>query len=404
MRCGILSLVGRKYNNNYGAVLQAFALQTFLKKMGIKPEYIDYHPNVKPRSSIIKYRLNKLVKRFRNDGVKVALKSIFEYIQIRVNKQIFRNLEKIRQQKFDNFREKYLSFSEKSYTNIDDLQISMEKLTGYHYHFLLVGSDQVWNPAIVSTNALRAYLLDFKIKVPKISYASSVGHQIPTTLEDYYKKCLKDFDFISVREKQSAQEIEKILGYSPKIVVDPTLLLTSEEWAKIISPPNFQVRRPYIFVYDIYRSKDILDAMEDLKTEYVNYTPIIRLKKLRYRNCSYTYYTEGPSEFLWFVKNSDFVVTSSFHGTAFAIIFKKPFYSILWDKPEKQGQNGRITYLLDELGLSDRYFVDPKEILRRGLDTDIDWNKVHEKLNAMRRDSVKWLLNALENIRERIVQ
>jgi len=145
----------------------------------------------------------------------------------------------------------------------------------------------------------------------------------------------------------------------------------------------------FIFVYDLYRSNEILPIVGKFakknQLEYVNYQPVSFLKRFRYRNLKYCYYTDGPDKFLWFCKNSKFVITSSFHGTIFALLFKRPFYSILWDKPEKQEQNGRIIYLLEQVGLLDRAFKKPKEILAKGFDTSIDWNAVHKKLEELKK-------------------
>jgi polysaccharide pyruvyl transferase WcaK-like protein len=98
------------------------------------------------------------------------------------------------------------------------------------------------------------------------------------------------------------------------------------------------------------------------------------------------------------LKESDFVVTSSFHGVVFSVVFRKPFYAILWGEKYKSlvKQNGRIIDLSRKLGLEDRCFDNLNEIIKRGLDTNIDWQEVHEKLNVLRKDSIEWLLRALE--------
>ncbi|MEO0275109.1 MAG: Coenzyme F420 hydrogenase/dehydrogenase, beta subunit C-terminal domain, partial [candidate division WOR-3 bacterium] len=174
-----------------------------------------------------------------------------------------------------------------------------------------------------------------------------------------------------------------------------------EQWEQIVQPPEQSIEKPYIFVYDLYRSKDILPVVEKLarksKIRYVNYKPIFLLRKIRFPNLKFNYYTQGPAEFLWLLKESNFVITSSFHGVAFSVIFKKPFYAILWDRKDMIRQNGRIIDLLGKLGLKDRAFVDPREILKRGFDENIDWKYVHERLNELREDSISWLLNALND-------
>ncbi|MEN3043307.1 MAG: polysaccharide pyruvyl transferase family protein, partial [Fervidobacterium sp.] len=198
------------------------------------------------------------------------------------------------------------------------------------------------------------------------------------------------------------KEIATVLGYKPKVNVDPTLLLDSKQWSEIAKPPKQDIEKPYMFVYDLYRSNDILPIVEKLAKKeninnYVNYTPILFARKIRNPHLKFTCYTEGPAEFLHILKESDFVITSSFHGVIFSIIFEKPFYAILWDRKDTIKQNDRITDLLNKIGLIDRCFTNPKDILKRGLDKNINWQTVRAKLNQLRQDSMNWLLNALKD-------
>ena len=294
-----------------------------------------------------------------------------------------------------------MNFTQLEYNTLEEISKDSKNLL-QDYDIFLVGSDQVWNHEI-PLEMLKVYLLTFIEAPKKISYASSISSIIPDELVEFYKEHLKKFRFLSVREKLSAKEVEKVLGYMPQINVDPTLLLRKEDWENIAVQPKEFPKKPYIFVYDLYRSEDIVPVIEKIaqkkNLEYINFDPVLYLReRKKFENLILNFYKDGPSEFLWLIKESDFVVTSSFHGVVFSILFNKPFYAILWDKKEKQGQNDRIISLLSELGLEDRCTENPKDLPVKTFDNNIDWNSVSEKLNQLRHKSAKWLLEALEKI------
>lgn len=396
----LLTLVGRHFNINYGAVLQAYATQSFLERSGYIVDILDYERQESFRKTDpIERLLNSLHRHGLIRTTKKLLGKVVRLPARRIQKKFLSNLQLSRARNFEDFKSCYLSFTQDHYLDYDSIVLNKNAFTNL-FDFFLVGSDQVWNPQFHNERALNVYLLNFVNGVRKISYASSVSSTIPDHLTDLYRKCLLDFDYISVREEGSAVEIERVLGYKPTVNVDPTLLLDAQQWEEIARKPKVDVQKPYVFVYDLYRSEDILPVVERVakrqKLKYVNYTPVLFLRKGRFPNLQYTYYTNGSSEFLWLLKESDFVITSSFHGVVFSLIFSKPFYAILWNRKEKLRQNDRIVDLLRKVGLEDRCFVDPKEILKRGLDRSINWNEVHEKLNELRERSANWLLNALK--------
>lgn len=400
-----VTLVGRGFNLNYGAVLQAYALQKFLRINGYRAKILNYK---RADNSIVKKDLNyyykKLIKILNEEGVKFLLvklaKKPINFLRVKIEKKLKKEYEEERRKNFLTFKDCFLIFSERRYNSYNEISEGASKVI-QEFDIFLVGSDQVWNP-FNNRNALKVYLLDFVQNSPRISYASSVSAKIPHDLIDFYRERLSKFDCISVREEESAKEIEKVLGYKPKVNVDPALLLNAEQWEEIAHQPEQKVKKPYIFVYDLYRSPEILPAVQKLARKecmkYINHTPILFGQKLRYPHLELSFYTKGPAEFLWYLKEADFVVTSSFHGVVFSILFRKPFYAILWSEKykDRMKQNGRITNLLGQIGLIERCFDDPHDILKRGLDKNIDWEKVHEKVSQLREDSIKWLLEALE--------
>jgi hypothetical protein len=396
----LLTLVGRGYNQNYGAVLQGYALQKFLTSKDYEVKILDYEANREQiNRGFVQYYL-RFVKALKKYSCRVFIAKLITLLPRKVKAHLMKGYESLRKRNFQKFVDQNLFFTDRSYDNYAAILQDNPKLSK-DFDVFLVGSDQVWNSSS-PLNWLNTYLLGFTNHPEKISYASSVSSEIPNDLVEFYKERLSKFKHISVREEESAKEIEKILGYKPKVNVDPTLLLNAEQWNEVAKQPTQLVQKPYIFVYDLYQSESILPVVEKIakkeRVKYVNYTPILFARRLRYPHLEYTFYTDGPSEFLWYLKESDFVVTSSFHGVVFSVVFRKPFYAILWGEKYKSlvKQNGRIIDLSRKLGLEDRCFDNLNEIIKRGLDTNIDWQEVHEKLNVLRKDSIEWLLRALE--------
>ena len=411
----VVTLQGRAWNNNYGATLQALALQQFLVSRGFRVTVLDLHPKLSAQKA------GGLVKRFfrsyRKQKNKVLWilslpKKISSKLLQSFIRRYIRGCEQQRLQTFQRWRAEFLCFSDMSYSSFFELEAQSADFEE-RFDIFVVGSDQVWNIRLdnETLKLLDIFLLNFVRTKPKISYAASVSCMIPDSLYPKYRNALSRFSAISVRERWSAEEIYKATGINLFIALDPTLLLKPDDWDRYARWSTRTPSEEFVFVYDLYRSKEILGAVEKTaKTEkfvYVNFHPYALLpwNKLKYRNLLLNYYDKDPGEFLWLLRNSKFVITSSFHGTVFAIIFRKPFYSILWpekeEKKRRQRQNERILYLLDKLGLKDRAFEDPKEILKRGLDFNIDWESVHKKLDALRKESQEWLLNALNDALEK---
>lgn len=390
MKFLIITLLGRKYNNNHGAVLQGLALQAFLRKHGYDSQILDYYP-FRQRPPFLTRVVKALKKGYLRQSIYVRLLRLLSKGQVSI-------LNREQKMAFTEFRNEYINFSEETYCSFEKIFNDLQNFQKT-YDLFIVGSDQVWNSAFHDTDLLKVYLLGFVKQGSKISYASSVASEIPNGLIGFYRKYLSRFFRISVREEGSARELSKVLGYKPAVVLDPTLLLAPGDWVNYSKRPAENIEEQFIFVYDLYRSKEIIPVVEKVanryRIKYANYDPHVLLKKHKHRNLLLNFYKYGPGEFLWLVQNSKFVITSSFHGTVFAIIFRKPFYVVLWHDKKKAKQNDRIIDILSKLGLQDRAFTDPEEILERGLDENIDWEQVYEKLEKLKQESAEWLLNAI---------
>ena len=332
MKTGILTFFSA---NNYGAVLQAYALQKKLTSENIECECIDYKCDAiekmhQPRKIDIKYGL------------------------IGNAKNIIRNImNKPRLKAFAPFRESIPH--SKPYTKATIAQANKD------YDAFISGSDQVFNFDL--TGGDTAYYLDFAAEGKrKISYAASMG-KFHEEHRDFYKQQLGSFDLLSFREKETADKIKSEIDIEGQIVPDPVFLLTGEEWKKNLDISKKSDKR-YIFVYALYGSKTLFEAAEKLAREKSCKLYIVtKLNRLSV-NADKIIRDASPEEYIGLIANAEYVLCDSFHGTAFSLILKKQFYTVL---PPKAPE--RITDLLSSDELKARIIDDPSAADGRELDT-----------------------------------
>ena len=269
----------------------------------------------------------------------------------------------------------------------------------------IVGSDQVWNPAWTEDS----YFLNF---VPdhngKIAYAASIGtNSVSQTFLEHVVPLINRFDFISVREESAKEILQPYVDKPIKVVLDPTLLLTRDEWDKIAVQPA--VPQPYIFVYLLGEKREHRRLIK--KYAKTLGLKIVFLPHVHFRfnpaDCffsDYNLYDVGPREFVGLIKNAEMVITDSFHGCVFSIIYQKKFWALKRHKDsEKENMNSRLYTLFDSLGLQDRLIEDEStEYDAKSLNRQIDYSQVEAKLDALRKDSSDFLLNAIESVRKRM--
>ena len=267
------------------------------------------------------------------------------------------------------------------------------------YDLIVSGSDQIWNKHSCELEhndwqCMDPYLLK-GFNGRKISYASSVGNMTDTELQHILPE-LQQFDALAFRESVSAGKMAALLGRQVDTVLDPTFLLTKDEWSA-----RFQLRRPsdkrYILVYSLGGPKKIvrlppilskLAEKRDCKVKLV--TPFAYFPCLDKR---IEYHPEyGPVEFLDALNNAEMVVTDSYHGTVLSVNFGKEFYSIC----KSGGAEFRKTDILNRLGLQDRIIHDAAEIPGLNLPS-IDYTAVYAKLDILRQHSLNYLRSALES-------
>ena len=324
-----VAIITIHFGTNHGSVLQAYALSNYLNSIGYDAKIIDYVPE--------RYKIwnNLLLKK----GDKYPLPILLAYYPIAVLRRFrVRNL-------FARFLKKNLKLT-KRYSSKTKL-----KQTPPEADLYITGSDQVWNDDYNGDNEF-SYYLDFVCNDAKrIAYAASFGKE--DILENEYlskiKSYLQNFNEISVRESD-AQHILSKIDVDSVHVVDPVFLLTQQQWRDFGT--KFEKKNPYILVYVMDALYDeLLDYAYNIKKETGNSIYVVSFSKIKDKRIDKCFYLANPKDFVGLVDNSDVVVTNSFHGTAFSVLFQKNFITI-----GKEKYNSRILSLLSKLTLS-KHFV-----------------------------------------------
>ncbi len=299
MRIGILTF---HEADSYGAVLQAYALQTVLERLGAESELVTFR---KDPAKVGKNPSNPMIRHLLDESKKRA-------------------------QIFCSFREDYLHlsrpFSKDEYARVNAM-----------YDRFLAGSDQIWNFSISAVD--ERYFLPFASANKRYSYAASFGGmQIPEKMKPWCAKQLAGFAGLSVREERGRALIKELTNRDALVCPDPTLLLTREDWERIAVPPR---ERPYALLFLLQYNKEFADAAESWAKE--------RNMALRVVTAAFMprfgfepWSGIGPAEWLGLISGASAVFTNSFHGAAFSLLFRKPLCVGLLEG-ELQNRNGRLT-------------------------------------------------------------
>lgn len=350
-KIGILTF---QNTNNYGAVLQTYALQRFMRTEmsgdADEIEVIDYF-----NDAVTRRETPESISSIR--GVKQAIKFV-------LNKRAeVKKSDAVRR-----FCERYISYSKEEYYEAADPQFE-------DYAAIIAGSDQIWNLNL--TGGDTKYMLD-GYPGKGYSYAASIGREGIMTAESI--GAIKRLRMVSVREIAAQKELQE-LGIQTELVCDPTLLIKKDEWYSLL--PERQIQRRYILLYQMTSSEFLFKFAQKLAKEknaiLVNANPIsMQIFKSRcIRDAS-------PLEWLSLIRSAECVVTNSFHGLAFSINFKKEFYTEIRDNEAKN--SSRISSLLDILGLTDRNINSGD--FKGGF---IDYDLIEPKLESYRRVSTDYI-------------
>lgn len=362
---------------NYGSYLQTFALSKIIQDMGYDVEIVNYRYPTKYHKSL---RPND-----NSRGTK-TLKEILKDILVFFCNLIVWSSDKILQEKLDAFYENYVKLS-KPYTSYEDLEKDPPV-----YDIYITGSDQVWNPKNVGFD--KAYLLSWaKDGSKKISYSASFGlKELPAEYQALYKNELSKYDYISTREASTI--IPNLLGINNNIVLDPTFLFDREKWLSLAGEQPI-IKGKYILCYIlsyrynpypyIYSLVDHIKEITGYKVVFLDNDPIRIIHGYHLANNS------SPLDFVNLFMHSSAVITTSFHGTAFAINANKPFLTIV----NEESDDNRQLSLVRELGISDACIVSKGTSPEKINLPVINYSAVNAILGLKRDISIKFLKDAL---------
>lgn len=322
------------HTHNYGAVLQAYALQQTIIKLGHDNIIFEYPY----QSSLFCNSKSSSLKSF------IINNCINLCIVLRYNKI------KKRDEAFKKFHKK-LNLT-RIYNSFEDFKNDYPKVDAF-----IVGSDQVWNLKS-SPQFVGVRLLNFKIKDAfKISYAASIEKLSYTDSQKLeVSKALNDFKAISLREESAREYISKITDRDCERHIDPVFLLSQNEWNKLAEDPNFEFK--YILIYQVQSVDDRLQKLVNVLKERTGYkTVTINPGYFKRLNVDYTIWDASPEQFLGYFKKATIVVSGSFHGAAFALIYRKPLYVVI-----KEGFGSRMIELLRLFNMEEYLITKNSEI------------------------------------------
>ena len=358
--------------HNYGSVLQAYALSKQLELMGNEVEII----NLRPQSQKKMYSPSK-----------PAPNMIYKLYNRLVNGK-----RKKRWNEFERFIQNVLPVTKKEYATTWELSEAE-----FDYDAYVCGSDQIWNP--VCPDFETAYYLQFLSEesgAKKISYAPSFGRsEFDEKVAEQIAKWVNNFDAVSVRETKGKQLLVKNTEKEVSVVCDPVVLLDKKYWDELAVDP--QINEPYILVYFLennHGNKGFVDELSKklglkvvVLTEYLRDIIKPYIKK----------YDASPEEFVGLFKHAEFIYTNSFHGTAFATIFEKPFISAIAVDQEHTVNNNdsrKIDYL-KKIGLESRLFTTEK--LTKEFLLNVDYSEARERMKEFREESFDFLSDSLRD-------
>lgn len=355
---------------NYGSCLQAYALQQTIEELmnhNVEYEIINLR-------TPIQKEMYKIF--FEKKDFKSLVKSI---LFLKNRKELY-----IKKELYEEFINKYLNIT-KEFVSLEELK--KEKFSSDIY---IAGSDQLWNKYAIDFDW--SNYLEFIDNGKKISYAASFGPKEQKWTEEEKKRIqrnLSEFSYLSVRETESFNNIKTLINIEPEIHVDPTLLLKKEEWEKIL-PDKKIYNKDYIFLYNL-KDKEYVQLAHKVAKELK--LPIVVSKEGKLEEIFYGFkrkFDVGPLEFLLLIKNAKLVLSSSFHGTIFSIIFHKPFFAL------KGNNDFRIKTLLEKMNLGKRSidFDDYKEKCKEAY--SLDFKESDKLLEEERKKSKEYLERALE--------
>ena len=373
-KVAIVTLIGYY---NYGNRLQNYATQEVIRGLGYKVQTVVYYKRVVAK----KGPLNVVIKRKMVSFFNKTNKERYHAFKNKLINTLYKDLIYERHEAFKLFTQMNISETDVLYDDyiFNDLPDD--------YNFFVTGSDQVWHPFIGDKPL---YFLTFAPKEKRIAYAPSFGvAELPESCLEDYKKYISEIPHLSVREQSGADIIKKLTGRDAAVLVDPTLMLTGEKWMSVSKPAVHKPSRRYLLTYFLGELSN--DAKKLIKTIAIHRNlEVVQLATFKDKKR----FTADPAEFIDYVNSSDIVLTDSFHGTAFSILFEKPF--IVFDRiHEGPSMVTRVETLLSKFKLESRKWQNMKNKNMNDL-FEIDFSHVPSILEAERKKALDFLKTALD--------
>lgn len=374
MKAGLVTFY---HIHHYGALLQAAATERAVETLGGECEIVDYFVN----------QNNALFR--KPTGLGSAAADVHTALH-------YQPLKK-RYERFEKFSADHLRITEHRFESWEEL-----RNTELPYDVILSGSDQIWNPKIFPDGHFDPVFFGTFSQKRKIAYAPSFGiPKVPEEMVGELNGYLEQFSHIGVRETQGREIVREASGREVPVVLDPTLLLTAEQWAEMSNTPEgypapaTDTSGGYILCYCINKPGALGSYIRKLAEE--TGLPVVQLCGIRQKvhPKAQCIFDAGPAEFLGLFKNATYVCTNSFHGTVFSVQFQKPFFTAVAPSELAAPERSRTFSILNRLGLTRRIIGkgDTAELMDR-----IDWEDVTVKLTAARQGSLNYLRCAMENV------
>ena len=334
MKVAIITIIDKE---NIGNRLQNYAVQELLKEMELDVTTIDYYNTNNNDSLLERIKLNTY-----------SILSKIGFFQTSFYIDIIKHNPRLRL--VQEFNKKYVNIT-KDYLFSSKKKRRMEKHAN-DFDYYCVGSDQIWNSYLVQNNDF--FFCCFAKSERCFSFAASMGTTfVQEKFIDTFKRGLKHLGNISVREIETQKYIKSLVDRDAVVLLDPTLLLTRDKWLDIVKKPDFVIPRKFIVTYFL---SEQTKAQKELISAYAqkNGLKIIDINGL-YKTFI------GPSEFVYLISSAEYVFTDSFHGTAFSVIFNKPF--IVFKRNNIYDMSARITTLLKKINLCDRFYAEDNNLI-----------------------------------------
>lgn len=369
-------------NYNFGSILQTFALQQTVRRMGYSTEIVAYH-----EPFIAK------IGRLRNKEYAInKFKGLYKSLCLKFLRNSGKVDYKERERSFKNFIIERFAFSRLCTSKSQLTQLAME------YESIILGSDQVWHPVNIYMDFFTLNFVPESIN--KIAYAPSFGvSQLPTVYKNRYCNYINRFQHLSAREEQGVKLISELTGREAAWVCDPTILLTSNDWNQFLSD-KIKYNQKYIFCYFIGNNP----KQRKLARQFANSKGLKVLGLLHIDQyikddelyVDFSPYNVGPSEFLYLLHHAEFVFTDSFHATVFSLLFHRSFYVFnRFANGKGTSTTSRIDSLLKIANTHDRMMKDTFTINDLNSVSEIDFRAVDKKLQSIRELSLSYLAKSL---------